>query len=262
MNNACYTKRRIIALLFLLFGLGPLLGAQTMLEVEYFKPLEAAGGGYLESNFRYLMICSPHKSVFWNILSENMQNADSEEGGRTKINDRSKDNDTWVYKDFKKQSLVQQAKTMQGNCYLVKDELHPMQWEILQETRQIRGLTVRKAKTKHRGRNYTAWFAPSIPLYTGPWKLGGLPGLILESYDDEEEVVFLFKSLRQIPDQVIREPVSMGRKVSFKAFHDICSRETRQYIDFLEAKMQSTSPDAGIKFSIISCKPWESLIRN
>jgi GLPGLI family protein len=39
--------------------------------------------------------------------------------------------------------------------------------------------------THFKGRGYTAWYAPSITNMEGPWKLGGLPGMILEAYDDE-----------------------------------------------------------------------------
>lgn len=35
-----------------------------------------------------------------------------------------------------------------------------------------------------RGRTWTAWYAEQIPIDAGPWKLHGLPGLILKSTDN------------------------------------------------------------------------------
>ncbi|WP_297063293.1 GLPGLI family protein, partial [uncultured Duncaniella sp.] len=38
-----------------------------------------------------------------------------------------------------------------------------------------------------RGRNWTAWYTEEIPITDGPWKFGGLPGLILKVEDDKKE---------------------------------------------------------------------------
>lgn len=48
------------------------------------------------------------------------------------------------------------------------------------------------------GRNYEVWFAPILPYSTGPWKLSGLPGLMLKAYDTEKQVEFLFQSMEKI----------------------------------------------------------------
>lgn len=41
----------------------------------------------------------------------------------------------------------------------------------------------KKATTKFRGRTWTAWYALDLPFNDGPWKLHGLPGLILSAHD-------------------------------------------------------------------------------
>ncbi|MDE5969330.1 MAG: GLPGLI family protein [Muribaculaceae bacterium] len=51
------------------------------------------------------------------------------------------------------------------------------EWEIADETRDILGYQCFKATTDYRGRQWTAWFTPKIPMQDGPWKFCGLPVL-------------------------------------------------------------------------------------
>lgn len=70
-------------------------------------------------------------------------------------------------------------------------------WEITEESREVTGYECIKATADYRGRRWTAWFAPEIPVQDGPWKLCGLPGLILEAYDDNHDYHFVATGLRQ-----------------------------------------------------------------
>ena len=57
-------------------------------------------------------------------------------------------------------------------------------WKLeTEKTTVILGHHCQKATCHWRGRDYVAWFAPDIPIRRGPWKFGGLPGLILKIYD-------------------------------------------------------------------------------
>ncbi|QIY91621.1 GLPGLI family protein [Chryseobacterium gallinarum] len=59
-----------------------------------------------------------------------------------------------------------------------------MKWSILPETKMMGSIKVQAARTHFGGRQWTAWFAESIPFPEGPYKFRGLPGMILEIYDD------------------------------------------------------------------------------
>ena len=76
------------------------------------------------------------------------------------------------------------------------DTLHPMKWELIDSSRKIDNLQCFKAKTYYKGRDYIAWYCPEIAISNGPWKLGGLPGLIIETYDSKEQIHFLLKSIK------------------------------------------------------------------
>jgi len=82
--------------------------------------------------------------------------------------------------------------------YLVESETDNLNWKILKDTLNFSGIHTQKATTTYKGRNWIAWFAPELPFANGPWKLYGLPGLILEAYDDKNEVQFRFAGVEKV----------------------------------------------------------------
>ncbi len=79
--------------------------------------------------------------------------------------------------------------------YVVESELPAINWTMQSDKKKIGQYDCQKATGAYGGRTYTAWFAPDLPFQDGPWKLSGLPGLILEATDDKQEVSFRFKEL-------------------------------------------------------------------
>ena len=90
------------------------------------------------------------------------------------------------------------------NTYLMEEPMPVISWKISRDTASFGGLHCQKATCHFKGRNYTAWFCPALPVRTGPWKLNGLPGLILDAHDAKNEVVFRFdgveKAVASSPD--------------------------------------------------------------
>ena len=91
----------------------------------------------------------------------------------------------FLYKDLAKNELLLTNNIFIRN-YLVNDTLHRFEWHITGEQKKILDYTCTKATTTFRGRHYEAWFTEVIPFPNGPWKFGGLPGLIMEVYDSEK----------------------------------------------------------------------------
>ncbi len=104
----------------------------------------------------------------------------------------------------------------------VKEKTPKIEWKISKATKTIGSFNCIKATGHFRGRDYTAWFTTAIPLPFGPWKLQGLPGLILEAYDTNKEVYFYFKSL-SYPyhgKAFIKEPKPDSEKKEWITFND------------------------------------------
>lgn len=84
-----------------------------------------------------------------------------------------------------------------------EEDAPTQQWTLADSTRTVLGHRCRQATCDFRGRRWTAWFAPDIPVSDGPWKLGGLPGLILEAYDHGHQYTFTTVGLEQVKDEPI-----------------------------------------------------------
>ncbi len=84
-----------------------------------------------------------------------------------------------------------------NNKMIYSKEVTPkINWTLLDEIKTIGGFECKKAVCFFRGRNFEAWYSTKIPLPFGPWKLNGLPGLILEASDKGKNVVWYYKSLQ------------------------------------------------------------------
>ena len=109
---------------------------------------------------------------------------------------------TYVYKNYPTgQMTITDRISLQDYCYV--DSLHTQTRMMGDSTREVLGYTCQQATADFRGRHWTAWFATDIPVSDVPWKLGGLPGLILEAYDEGKQHVFTAVGLERVKDEPI-----------------------------------------------------------
>ena len=75
------------------------------------------------------------------------------------------------------------------NCY--EDTLISQKWNISADSAKvILGYTCHYATTMFHGRLWKVWYTENIPMSLGPWKLNGLPGLILKATADDGFITF------------------------------------------------------------------------
>lgn len=86
------------------------------------------------------------------------------------------------------------------NDHFRYEEKEHQQWVLQPDKATVNGYTAQKATCTFSGRNYVAWFTTEIPVSNGPWKFGGLPGLIVKVEDTKAEFRFDLVGLRQIQD--------------------------------------------------------------
>lgn len=115
----------------------------------------------------------------------------------------------YIYKNYPEGKVTETSYFDMENWRYEEDWEKP-QWEIGDSTRTILGYECVEAVTNYRGRRWTAWFTPEIPIQDGPWKLCGLPGLILEAYDTNRDYSFT-------PTGIIQNPTA---RVGYMAYKD------------------------------------------
>lgn len=71
-----------------------------------------------------------------------------------------------------------------------EDYAAPLWQPVADSSTVILGYRCSLATATYKGRTWYAWYAEDIPFDAGPWKLGGLPGLILRAYDAPRHYVF------------------------------------------------------------------------
>lgn len=102
--------------------------------------------------------------------------------------------DSFFYKDKEARNIFYQDNIL-SKMINVKDLLNDMKWELTTDKKKILNLDCYTAKTQFRGRSYIAYYTREIPVDDGPWKFGGLPGLILEVSSEDGLYTYTATSL-------------------------------------------------------------------
>ncbi len=169
----------------------------------------------------------------------------------------STDEQGWaIMQDLSNRRLIQR-RFFKGTPLLVHDSYSTLAWIILDETKVVGSLSCQKAIGMFRGRTYTAWFSMEIPLPIGPWKLGGLPGAILEATDETGEVSFLFSGIRISPSaqhDVLELPPT---DEEFESLQVLFEEEDRR--NQARARMIEAASDNTVKITITRDSPGERL---
>lgn len=86
--------------------------------------------------------------------------------------------------------VFKQLSNLAGDRYLTEEDYPVIDWQLTDETKSIGGYITQQATGHFKGRDYVVWFTTEVPFEAGPWKLLGLPGLVLEATDSHNEVAF------------------------------------------------------------------------
>ena len=107
--------------------------------------------------------------------------------------------------------------------YMYQEEVPHIDWALSDSTKEICGYLCHQATATFRGRNWIAWYC-DIPKCVGPWKLNGLPGLILAAETEDKEHTFTAVSVRKSSS-----PITVNDKEYFKTTREHFNQALADY---------------------------------
>lgn len=204
------TINRLIAVIILI---GSIIGVSAKKKIQEYPRAEIKvsynyhhlalrnDGEVMTSDYDYLLLANIERSKYYNYNNEYIDSLESTPQGRKlhdqlitigleryrKTGDSSavphKKGQIYVFKSLKDGITTVYDTYGLGEQGYYDEPITELEWTVGDSTKTVLGYECIMAQTDYHGRHWTVWFAPEIPLHDGPWKLCGLPGLILEAED-------------------------------------------------------------------------------
>ena len=107
--------------------------------------------------------------------------------------------------------------------FMYHEEVPHIDWALSDSTKEICGYLCHQATATFRGRNWIAWYC-DIPKSVGPWKLNGLPGLLLAAETEDKEHTFSAISVRKSSS-----PITVNDTEYFKTTREHFNKAVADY---------------------------------
>ncbi|MDA3906411.1 MAG: GLPGLI family protein [Bacteroidales bacterium] len=136
--------------------------------------------------------------------------------------------DDKVYLNFTDNIKIEQKEFM-SRVFLIEGEPAKDNWKLTGKQKMILDYPCMQASQITEKDTILAWFAPSIPVFTGPANYVNLPGLVLEvDINNGKRMIIAQKiDLKQIDDELIAKP-KKGKKVTREEFQKIVDEKTKE----------------------------------
>lgn len=99
------------------------------------------------------------------------------------------------------------------NVYETRAKRTPLKWTLTDDTLTVCGYLCHSATTALHGKRWTAYYTEDIPSSAGPWRLCGLPGLILHAEDDGRIHSFTAEMIKKDGASIFYEHNAITNKI-------------------------------------------------
>jgi porphyromonas gingivalis family protein len=185
--------------------------AEIKVSYNYHKKSMRSDGVVVERDVPFILLANNNQSKFYCPSTEYRDSLLSTPSGRAKeramfdaaaaayVQNRDRSamdgvvyhSRLYVTKDFGKSVSTVYDEAGMGECGYYDEPFSEIEWDIVADsTKTILDYQCIMATTDYHGRKWTVWFTPEIPMQDGPWKLCGLPGLVMEASEAAQQHSF------------------------------------------------------------------------
>jgi len=232
MKNVITTSLILILNITLLFSQS---GKVTYIATINDKPISQDDSNYIEKKNMVDLITANSKDVEFELVFNNVESIykkkevlknDSNKGFNFTVLLAGGDDTFYTNKQE-----LQCIKSVEGEGAQFLVNTNPIKWTITRETKKIDNYICYKAITKikiigdykTREKKVIAWFTKEIPIFFGPKLYYGLPGLIIELYENKLLLKASKIELNIKKNITIKRP-SKGTKVTEKEYDEILKK--------------------------------------
>ncbi|MBP2690717.1 MAG: GLPGLI family protein [Muribaculaceae bacterium] len=232
------------------------------------------------------LVANPEKSFYFNKMSLYVDSCESTPEGKAKLREiqlkawRVVQPDGTVTYDGRKLGLAPEKKEFlyvakdkasdnisvydfkAGELWRYEEPLSEMEWTIIEDsTKNILGFECIMAQTEYHGRTWMAWFSPEIPVYDGPWKLRGLPGMILNA-DGGDGFIIEAKEVgytkQAIPSVYSVKDYTKGKRKQILADHEHYENNFESMMEAQGIKMNGDGSTSNLPMYDRQRRAWET----
>ncbi len=233
-------NRSIITLALCFVAIAATAQEKADIEVSYAASRVNLRDGSNMTPNQYILLANANESKFYSPMTEYLDSLQSTPEGDAKYKEMTRgaylggklddmprrDGTYYIFKNLNGNKMMYYD--VNGvEKYRYEEDMPQIDWVLADSTKTILGYDCTMATGEYHGRKWTAWFTPDVPVLNGPWKLSGLPGLILEATDDSGLYSFTATGIQQTSRTMV-------------PMYSADDYEKTDRIDFLKAKRQFT----------------------
>lgn len=237
--------------------------AQTKADIEVSYTMTSPNmrtGKLGDSTHQYILLANSSQSKFYSPRTEQIDSLCSTPDGEAKFKEMQRaaalagnfddiprrDGSMYVVKSTDT-NVMKVYDTAGMEQYVVEEPIENIDWTLSEDSlKNVLGYDCIMATADYHGRKWTAWFTPEIPLQAGPWKLAGLPGLILEADADNGVYSFVATGIQNTTRQI--SPVYLADRYEKVSRKDLLKAQ-RSFFDNPLGQINAKYGDKGVVVS-------------